>query len=272
MDANTLKKLHAIEIEILNEFVRICDENNLDYFLVGGSLLGAIRHKGFIPWDDDIDIGMPRKDYEKMIEVCACDLNKKYYIKSYKTSIAYWPMFAKICKHNTIFFEDDFLSLDDNNGIFIDIFPYDNTIPIFILQKFQNYLITRSGNMICRKIEIKKKIRKNILKNLIVNIFSFKFLQILQQNIMTFFNIFECKYIISWGGKYGIANETFLKDSFYPLTYVFFEGQMHRAPKDWDLYLRKLYGSHYMELPPIEKRIAHVSKKIIFDTTINETI
>lgn len=269
MDASTLTELHNVEIEILNEFVRICDKNNLDYFLVGGSLLGAIRHKGFIPWDDDIDIGMPRKDYEKMIKLCDYELDEKYYIKSYKTSIAYWPMFAKICKYNTIYLENDFLTLDNYNGIFIDIFPYDNTVPILILQKFQNYLITKSGNMICRKIEIKKSIRKNMLKNLIVNIFSFKFLQTLQQNIMMFFNIFKCKYIISWGGKYGILNETFLKDSFYPLIYVLFEKKMYKAPKEWDLYLKKLYSDHYMELPPLEKRLAHNPKKLIFDTHIN---
>jgi lipopolysaccharide cholinephosphotransferase len=266
MDAKTLEELHTIEIEILDEFVRICNKYNLKYFLVGGSLLGAIRHKSFIPWDDDIDIGMPRKDYEKMIAICNSDLDEKYYIKSYKTSIGYWPMFAKICKHNTVFLEQNFSAIDDDIGIFIDIFPYDNTIPVSILQNFQNYLISRVKNMICRKIEIKRNIRKNTLKNIVVNIFSFEFLQSLQQNIMSFFNIFKCKYITSWGGRYGILNETYLKDSFYPLVYVEFEGKMYKAPKDWDLYLRKLYGNNYKELPPVEKRIAHEPKKLVFNT------
>jgi lipopolysaccharide cholinephosphotransferase len=273
MDAKTLDKLHNIELEILDEFVRICNKYNLEYFLVGGSLLGAIRHEGFIPWDDDIDIGMPRKDYEKLIEVCSSDLNEKYYTKSYKTSIAYWPMFAKICKYNTVFLEKDFLASDDSNGIFIDIFPYDNTVPISALQYFQNFLISKVGNMICRKIETKKNVRKNILKNFAVNIFSFKFLQSLQQSIMSFFNIFKCKHVTSWGGKYGIPNETYLKTSFYPLIYVGFEGKMHKAPKEWDLYLRNLYGNNYMELPPIEKRTTHDPQILIFDTNLtNKTI
>jgi lipopolysaccharide cholinephosphotransferase len=270
MNTDILNKLHSTEIEILDEFVRICDKNNLDYFLVGGSLLGAIRHKGFIPWDDDIDIGMPRKDYEKMIESCNFDLNRKYYIRSYRTSVPYWQVYAKICKHNTVFLENNFHSLEEDvNGIFIDIFPYDNTIPISILQKFQNYLIIRLKNMICRKIEIKRNIRKNVLKNFIANFFSFKFLQSLQKNIMTIFNIFRCQYIISWGGKYGISNETFLKTSFYPLINVPFEGKIYKAPKEWDLYLRKLYGDNYMEIPSTEKRMTHDIQKLIFDTNSN---
>ena len=73
-DKKTLDKLHNVELELLNEFVRICDKNKLTYFLVGGSLLGAVRHSGFIPWDDDIDVGMPRKDYDKFLKIVTKEL------------------------------------------------------------------------------------------------------------------------------------------------------------------------------------------------------
>ena len=69
IDNATLKKLHSIEIEILDEFVRICNKHNLQYFLIGGTLLGAVRHKGFIPWDDDLDVAMPRNDYENFLKI-----------------------------------------------------------------------------------------------------------------------------------------------------------------------------------------------------------
>ena len=70
LDNDTLKKLQEVELEILEEFDRICKKHNLTYFAVGGTLIGVIRHEGFIPWDDDIDLGMPRKDYDKFIEIC----------------------------------------------------------------------------------------------------------------------------------------------------------------------------------------------------------
>ncbi|MBR5060749.1 MAG: LicD family protein, partial [Prevotella sp.] len=80
MNKEQLNKLHTIEIEILDEIVRICDKHNLRYCLIGGTLLGAIRHKGFIPWDDDLDIAMPRKDYEIFINLCHTELKNQYYL------------------------------------------------------------------------------------------------------------------------------------------------------------------------------------------------
>ena len=77
IDDEVLKKLHEVEMEILDEIDRICIENGLNYFLMGGSMLGAVRHKGFIPWDDDIDIAMPRKDYDKFIKICQNQIRPK---------------------------------------------------------------------------------------------------------------------------------------------------------------------------------------------------
>ena len=78
MEASVLKKLHSEEVKILDEIVRICKKNNIEYFLIGGTLLGAIRHKGFIPWDDDLDIAMPREDYEKFLKTAEKELQEPY--------------------------------------------------------------------------------------------------------------------------------------------------------------------------------------------------
>ena len=84
MEASVLKKLHDEEVKILDEIVRICSKNNLEYFLIGGTLLGAIRHKGFIPWDDDLDIAMPREDYEKFLKIAEQELEEPYKLEYYK--------------------------------------------------------------------------------------------------------------------------------------------------------------------------------------------
>ena len=104
-DKETLTKVHEIELELLNEFVRICDKHNLTYFLVGGTLLGAVRHSGFIPWDDDIDVGMPRVDYDKFINIAKNELKNDYLLDSVETDKNYFLPFAKILKRNTLFIE-----------------------------------------------------------------------------------------------------------------------------------------------------------------------
>ena len=122
-----LNKLHSIQVEILDEIIRICDSNNLDYYLIGGTLLGAIRHKGFIPWDDDLDIAMPRDAYDKFISLCYSELSDDYILDSFKNNSGYWLPFIKIRKKNTIY-EEKAISAKRNipKGVWVDIFPLDN--------------------------------------------------------------------------------------------------------------------------------------------------
>jgi len=85
MNQSVLKKLNETQIEILDEIDRICKKHHITYFISGGTLLGAVRHKGFIPWDDDIDVALPRKDYDKFGEICKTELSDKYELLSKKT-------------------------------------------------------------------------------------------------------------------------------------------------------------------------------------------
>jgi lipopolysaccharide cholinephosphotransferase len=267
MDAEILRKLHVVELELLEEFVRICKAHNLEYFLIGGTLLGAIRHKGFIPWDDDIDIGMPRDDYEKFIDLCKTELKNTYYIKSYRTNSAYWMPFLKMCKSNTLFIEKKDISLEyKKNGIFIDIFSYDNISNIELFQRIQSFIINKIRATIQMKIWVKKGEKKNILKHLIDIIFDFKTLQELQQKMMTRIIKNNSSYQINWGGRYGLEKEIFHSDVLYPTTEAVFEGKYYRIPNQWNKYLSQIYGSDYMEIPSQEKREDHEPIYITFDT------
>ena len=110
---------------ILKEFARVCGKHNLRYFLNGGTCLGAIRHKGFIPWDDDVDVMMPREDYEKFLTLQYEYEGTPYFIQSWKSDPRYTYGFAKLRDSSTTFIEDFYRNHRINHGVWIDIFPLD---------------------------------------------------------------------------------------------------------------------------------------------------
>src|SRR5690554_5979187 len=143
-----LAKVHKVQLEIANEVKRICEKNNIKYFMIAGTLLGAVRHRGFIPWDDDLDIGMLRNDYKRFIELAAKELNDTYYLETWYTSSGYGMPFAKIRKNDTRYIEKSSKDVKCHPGIFIDIFPFDNVPNNKVLRlineywlKFYQYLI-----------------------------------------------------------------------------------------------------------------------------------
>lgn len=124
---SSTKKVWGKELELYSELERICKKYNIKYFAEGGTLLGAVRHKGFIPWDDDMDIAMPREDYNKFCNVAASELSEPFFFQSYKTDKVNF-LFARIRNSNTAAVPVRGIPYTDttNHGIFIDIFPLDN--------------------------------------------------------------------------------------------------------------------------------------------------
>jgi len=267
-DNKTLTKLHKIQIEILDEIVRICDKHKLEYYLVGGTLLGAVRHKGFIPWDDDIDIAMMRKDYDLFIKYAKEELDNKYYLDCFETNKECYLPFAKIKKNNTIFKEEISAHLNNHKGIFVDIFPIDNA-------NKQNSLFQKVQAIIARNITESIKFKRKMMKlkktrhpilSAALSVFPCQTLMKIQDKISRLNKNNNSEYVVVIAGAYGYRKETNKRCIFTPTKKVSFEGKQYSAPADPNTYLSKLYGD-YMKLPPKEKRRNHMPIEINFDTT-----
>lgn len=123
-----LKKVWAVELDILNEFSRVCAEHNLKWFVHAGTLLGTVRHHGFIPWDDDVDVVMPRRDYEKLCEISSSVFSHPYFFQNDETDPGFAKNFSRLRNSSTTAIVKDFITrkYPFNQGVYIDIFPYDN--------------------------------------------------------------------------------------------------------------------------------------------------
>ena len=120
-----MNDLQQTEFKMLKCFVEICNKLNLKYYLVCGTALGAVKYKGFIPWDDDVDVALPREDYEIFCKEAQRLLPKEYFLQTYKTDKAYPSIFAKIRNSNTTYIEKTIAKLPINHGVYIDVFPLD---------------------------------------------------------------------------------------------------------------------------------------------------
>lgn len=251
-----MKTHNEILVELLDEFVRVCKENNLRYYLEGGSILGAIRHKGMIPWDDDVDVSMPRKDYETLRHLGDV-WGDHYRLGDYETTSGYTYDFLKLEDLNTTLIEK--MSPVYVGGVFLDIFPLDNipneevnqSIIAYqdkTLQTYQQLCIDPYCDTCqCFWQYVSLRIRQFFFNPK-------RFLQKIDQVTRTYENDDSCQY---WKCTHGY----FRKDA-APKEYwgdgveAEFEGKNYIVPSNYDAYLTHLFGD-YMTLPPVEERVTH---------------
>lgn len=260
---DSLKEIQKIEIDILNYIVSICERENLRYFLAGGTLLGAIRHQGFIPWDNDMDISMPRPDYNRFIELMKNE-DGRYRCLVLNNDTNYPYPFIKVVDSYTSLYEDSGLIYDiDDYGIYVDIFPidgYGNDI-VQAKQKFMKYskILNRiSVSNVPIRSPFKKKINREIL-HFVVKLFNRKncFDRVMLK--VTDVSFDDSKYVGSTFGLRG-ENEIIEREYFSKSIKVKFNGYEYNAPIGYDQYLKQMYGD-YMKLPPLEDRVLpHNSK------------
>lgn len=248
----TGEELRRIQVEILDDVVRFCQRHALRYFLAYGTLLGAVRHNGYIPWDDDIDIHMPRPDYEKFIELYnneqACNR-----VVSPEIDKRYRTAFAKVYRKGTIVHEFHFKP--DVFGVYIDIFPLDGLKECGQAKKcgeIRRFMHVKNS-VFTSGMPLLRKLRLAVTKTILLP-FSINALQRKIKSIATQVNYNECEYVYSSYSRLA-AKEKFPREMFDNYRTVVFEGNEYRAPLDYDLYLHTLYGD-YMKLPPEDKRVS----------------
>lgn len=253
MKQETLDKLHAVQLDMLDLIDGFCEKNNLSYYLAYGTLLGAVRHNGFIPWDDDVDIIMPRKDYEYLEEHISETMGEKYFFQSSYTDKHYGRSFSKIRINNTIFLEDDDSNVEGrHHGIFIDIFVMEDcgstetgffAIKRKIYKIIDSYIVLKRSNM---TVPMNKKFFGILPIDILI-----KLRELLKKGRGSNYYV---EYL-------GITS----KEAFEPAKTLSFEGKSYKVPNKYDEILTGIYGD-YMQLPPIEKRVTHNPVRISLNT------
>lgn len=255
-----LEKIKQIEKDTLKMVDRICQENGIQYFLAGGSLLGAIRHQDVIPWDDDLDIGMLREDFEKFRKVCPGLVEEEYVYASPQNDSKSHYHLDKVRLKNTYFATNYSNNFKINEGVFLDIIIYDQTSNHKFWQERQIDLLewwTRVINVKWynkpRKAEHYRKIQRwfPIIRRL-----PWRFVHWFFEFLVGFYkNKKHAKFLIDGIGQ-NIRKGAFPKEWLEKVEYVDFGDMKAPVPVGYDGYLRHFYGDKYMELLPIRKRLS----------------
>ncbi len=262
---NKLRELQLKELDILKEFIKVCENNNLKYYLTGGCLIGAYRHKGFIPWDDDIDVAMPRKDYESLLDIYYTQFPENIKINHFKfdPSVYFYP--AKLVDTNITVLEHRLEKCQKYTKLSMDIFPLDGfpngkiKQAIYKLRYYYYKMLIGFCNVDILRTTVKRSLHEKILIKF-AKIFSLN--KILKLNkIRKKFDKFlkkykeeNCDLIGGISGAYGFK-EFMPKEYFGVGKEAYFEEIKVNVPTEAEKYLTHLYGD-YMKLPPEEERVS----------------
>lgn len=249
-----LRKAQLLMLKILKEVHRICEENNIKYFLSDGTLIGAVRHNGFIPWDDDLDIGMLREEYEKFCKIAPEKIGEEFVLQVIETDSGYAQFFGKVMLKDTLWVEDR--AKDTNrkySGIYIDIFPFDKVSKNDFLRRLKfklfQYLNIAYSFKLGYKL-VKSKI-SFILSKIMPKIMILKLVKSI---------IFSCRkspndkcYVSKYGGN--LEKNKNVYNSYNDLVLHKFEDSSFYILKEYDRILSNLYGD-YM-IPPSNPSYKH---------------
>ena len=252
------KELKQKLLDMMRWFHGFCEENHLRYYVLVGTMLGAVRHQGFIPWDDDIDVGMPRADYEKLAQLMGCELHGKYLLETPDTPAKeYYYAFSKIYDTETTLIENTKAKI--KRGIYLDIFPLDGIGETLEDAKNNFKKVQRLDNLLMLKVAGFRKGRK-LYKN--VGVALFRLVPLSAKKLLRMLcaecrkrDFYEYMYggnlVGAWGIKEILPQDVMGKPTLYK-----FENLMVYGAEKPDEYLTGLYGD-WRKLPPVEKRVTH---------------
>ena len=248
-DANTL---HSRLLDIARFFHEFCCENHINYYMLGGTMLGAVRHRGFIPWDDDMDFGIPRDDYERFISLLEKKKNQRFEVCYYKNTSNSPMHYAKLIDTQTTLIENNYHNYVE--GLYIDIFPLDmadkGTLYSRILSKriaFEHALIMNHCSTSHKKGIVRVLVKKY------AEMCDLNKLHASLEKLMTKGKGQHLQYVANYLGAWGEKEIVPLSIMGKPRLYEF-EGTQLYGVEDYDGYLRSLYND-YMQLPPEDKRV-----------------
>lgn len=263
-----MNELQQKERDLLKQYIDFCDKHNLKYFLMAGTLLGAIRHKGFIPWDDDIDVAMPREDYDKFCELAAKEFTGDTFFQSYKTDKNFPYVFSKLRDSNTTFIEKVYKHVDMNHGVYLDIFPLDgiskhNANKYWLhIKIYLQALIWFLGwpVVLFRKPRLKFFLTDILIDIIVLPFFLFRinnWSKKAYEKILKSIPFKKAKLVANIQcGDYRNKKNIYPKELLDEVIDWPFEDLICKVPKEYDKFLTLSYGD-YMKLPPKSKQIGH---------------
>lgn len=264
MESTSIELLHSVQLDMLVKFDKFCAENNLTYFLDSGTALGAVRHGGFIPWDDDVDVGMPREDYNKLLKLGESGLPDNLLVQTYKNDQGYWMPFAKIRLKDTFFPE---VKIDVTKmkyqGIYIDVFPFDKvpdneSLAVKAIKKSRFFyflsVFSRRDYLGVKWHVLAFSRLLHCLPDWVVLLFHRRYLNYCTSYNSTDSHTWTCFcWRMSQGDTY-----LFSESELFPTCRLSFEGKFLCVVGNINAYLTKMFGN-YNELPSPEERKCHIA-------------